>query len=77
MMKLVQPFVAGLIGVVLLMIGRWGRRNAMTLVPLTLSVEAREKKARVMRRGAVSCQILGVLIVAVAVINAVAIMVET
>lgn len=55
-----------LFGVVLaavpLVLGWWGRRYAAALVPPTLSAEARTRKERELRRGALALSALGVLV---------------
>jgi hypothetical protein len=42
-------------------LGRWGRRNAPTLVPTTYSPECRAKDMRSLRRGAATCLFAGAL----------------
>ena len=54
-----------LLGVAMFAVGRWGMKNMADLVPPELDSEAQEKKTRVMRRGAVIVQIVGVVFVVV------------
>lgn len=51
------------VGVVLVAMGRWGSRNALALVPPSLPSPYRERRGRVLVRGARTCQILGVVFV--------------
>lgn len=51
-----------LFAAILLLIGWWGRRNAATLVPPSLSAESRARKERELRRGAFAMVGFGVLV---------------
>lgn len=51
----------------LLLIGRWGRRNASNLAPATTSVERRRHHEQVLRRGAMACQLVGGMLVLMAI----------
>lgn len=51
-----------------LAVGRWGRRNAPDLVPVTLSADARATKERSLRRGARSITVLGWLFAVLGVV---------
>lgn len=53
----------------LILVGAWGRANGHVLVPSSLPDEFQESRVRAIRRGALVCQILGVLF-ALAVIPA-------
>lgn len=56
---------------VFLLVGQWGWRNAETLVPPTQSLPAKERKLRALRRGAVICHVLAVVIVGLALAAAI------
>jgi hypothetical protein len=45
----------------LMLLGRWGARNAEILVPTSLDEHERERKKRVLARGSLGCQCLAVL----------------
>lgn len=55
---MISGIVALVLAAVLLVVGRWGRRNAAGLVPSSLSASARQDKERVVRRGGTTCQIV-------------------
>lgn len=50
-----------LLGGMVFLVGLWGRRHAAVLVPMGLPPDARERRERSLRRGAVACQVVGVL----------------
>lgn len=52
------------VGIVLVVLGRWGSRNALALVPPSLAESERRRRERVLARGAITCQVLGVVFVA-------------
>lgn len=54
-------------GAVMFGIGYWGRRNAGSLMPATMSTSGRRSRERAIRRGAVFCQIGGWVFAALAV----------
>lgn len=58
------------IAAVLFLLGRWGYTNSERLAPHLLSDESRHHRTRILRRGAVTCQVVAVLFVAIAVIGA-------
>lgn len=60
-----------LLGAMVFLVGWWGRRHVAALVPPTLPPDEREKRERTLRRGALTCQAVGVLF---AVVGAVAVM---
>jgi hypothetical protein len=41
--------------VVLVLLGRWGRRNTAQLIPLALAPDDRVRQERVLRRGTLTC----------------------
>ncbi|WP_245773965.1 hypothetical protein [Pseudonocardia ammonioxydans] len=51
------------LGIITVVIGVWGRRNAGHLVPASLPTQDRAKRERTLRRGAWACQIVGTLFV--------------
>jgi hypothetical protein len=51
--------VSLLFAAVLFAIGRWGRRNAASLVPTALSEAGQRSQELVLRRGSVACQLVG------------------
>lgn len=57
------------LGAAVILVGVWGRRNAASLLPATLSTEDRRRKLVVYRRGALACQIAGVLLISVGVVS--------
>ncbi|MDN5747983.1 MAG: hypothetical protein L0H64_05640 [Pseudonocardia sp.] len=66
--------IANLAGSVLLggaavLVGVWGRRYAASLLPPTLPAEDRRRRAVVYRRGALACQVAGVLLISVGVLS--------
>ncbi|WP_308259052.1 hypothetical protein [Pseudonocardia sp. H11422] len=58
---------AGL-GIVLALIGRWGRRNAADLTPSTLPADERHRREGVLRRGGAACQVVGLLFVGAGIV---------
>lgn len=61
MTSLVDSITCFGLGLGLLLLGRWGMRNAEHLVPATLSEHERERKERVLSRGSLACQFLAVV----------------
>ena len=57
------------LGTAVLLVGVWGRRNAASLLPATLTIEDRRRKVGVYRRGALACQVAGVLLISVGVVS--------
>lgn len=55
--------VVAALGAGLLALGHWGRRHPEQLVPSTLAARAHQRKLREYRRGAIACQIVGVVLV--------------
>lgn len=55
--------VFGVLAVLGFGLGRWGQTHVRDLVPRTLEVRERIIRERVMRRGAISCQIAAGLLV--------------
>lgn len=55
----------------LVVLGRWGVRNAHSVVPHALPEADRERRQRVIVRGAVVCQGVAALFVAMAVLRVV------
>lgn len=47
-------------------LGQWGRRCAEFLVPRHFSASEREHRLRVLRRGGVTCQVIGAAFLALA-----------
>ena len=45
----------------LMLVGRWGRRRAAALVPTSVCSTDRDRRIVAMRRGAIACEVLGVL----------------
>lgn len=64
------------LAIVLYVLGLWGRINAGDLPPLALPEEEREHRSRVLRRGAVTCQFVAVLLAVIAAIELIAILAE-
>lgn len=58
-----------LLGAAVLLVGVWGRRNATSLLPVTLTAEDRRRRVVVYRRGALACQVAGLLLISVGVIS--------
>ena len=56
-------------GILMFLLGRWGRREATALVPPSLPAAERTKRERVYRRGAMVLQIVGVLFLLVIVVG--------
>ncbi len=54
---------------ILVLLGRWGYRNAENLAPPLLAEESREHRTRVVRRGAIACYAAAVVFVAIAIIG--------
>lgn len=55
------------VSVLLVLLGSWGRRNAVRLVPQTISPEDHLRQVRVLRRGSVACYVAAALLVLAAV----------
>lgn len=55
----------GLLAGGLLLLGRWGIRNATRLAPQSLPENERQRRARVMRRGSVACWVAAGALLAV------------
>ncbi|MPY78514.1 MAG: hypothetical protein GEV04_08460 [Actinophytocola sp.] len=51
------------VAAVLAPLGRWGYRNAATLLPAALPEQERDRRQQVLRRGAVTAQAVAVLFV--------------
>lgn len=47
---------------VLVLLGRWGKRNANTLVPSAFSDEGRRQRAQSIRRNGTACQVFACLL---------------
>lgn len=58
------------LGALLVVLGWWGVRNAATAAPAALPEHDRKRRARVVRRGAITCQVLAVVFLVVGVANA-------
>ncbi|MDT7621558.1 MAG: hypothetical protein QOF99_2459 [Pseudonocardiales bacterium] len=56
-----------LFGIALYLVGRWGMRNATRLVHPSLEPEECARRARTYRRGAIFCQVVGIVLVAAVV----------
>ncbi|MHA6793055.1 hypothetical protein ACVGVM_05945 [Pseudonocardia bannensis] len=56
------------LGVVLVLIGHWGRRNAAGLTPPTLPADERHRREGVLRRGGAACQMVGLLFVGAGIV---------
>lgn len=50
------------LGAAVFAVGGWARRNAAHLPPRTLPADARERRVATLRRGAVVCQVVGMLL---------------
>ncbi|WP_131770138.1 hypothetical protein [Candidatus Protofrankia californiensis] len=50
------------LGAAVFMIGRWGHSNAEALVPARLPDDNRGRRVRAARRGAIACQVAGVIL---------------
>lgn len=59
------------LGVLLGVLSLWGVRHASETVPVTLPEHDRLRRARVLRRGAVACGLLGVVFVTMGVLDAI------
>lgn len=57
------PF--GIAALILILLGRWGMRNARRAVSPSLPAGERERRARVLRRGSVCCWVVACLLLAV------------
>jgi hypothetical protein len=55
----------------LALIGRWGRRNAHSLVLASLPGAEREHRIRVLRRGGLSCHVAAAALILIVVVNTV------
>jgi hypothetical protein len=51
------------VGMLLFLMGHWGTRRALTLVPECLGEDERNHRALVLRRGGRACQVAGVIFV--------------
>lgn len=60
------------VAAVLAPLGRWGYRNAADLLPDALPDEERDRRGRVLRRGAVVAQAVAVLFLLAGVLRALA-----
>lgn len=54
---------------ILLLIGRWGYRNADTLAPSLLAEEKQDQRSRVIRRGAIACYGAAAIFVVIMIIG--------
>jgi hypothetical protein len=68
--------VALLFAATLYPIGRWGHRNAASLVPMGYSADGKRDKERVLRRGSLACQVVAVACLLIAIAELVAWAVE-
>ena len=66
---MIIPIGAALLAAALYAVGKWGRDNAAELVPQVYSREGRRHKEKVLRRGAVSCQVFAAMLLAFAVLT--------
>lgn len=67
--------VAEVVGLIVLAVafvvfGHWARRHVDWMLPGTLSRDGREQKRRQYRRGATTCQVVGVLALVLAISKA-------
>lgn len=62
--------ISVMLGGMLAVLGWWGFRNAAAVVTETLPEPDRRRRERVLRRGAVACQVLAVVFVATGVLGA-------
>lgn len=63
--------VTAVLGLSLLGLGRWVRRRFAELVPPSLDEPERVRRAAVLRRGGITCQAVGWLFLALAVLSGV------
>ena len=52
-----------LLGLALVLLGRWGAGNAHASAPRTLPEAERERRERVVLRGSAVCQVIGVVFI--------------
>lgn len=64
-MNVLLPLI---LAILLYLLGIWGRVNAESLAPPSLPDEARRQRVRVLRRGAVTCQVLAFIFVGISTI---------
>jgi hypothetical protein len=70
MTALYDGYTAVAVGAVLAVLGWWGSRNAAVAVPATLPEHDRRRRARVIIRGSITCQVVGAVLMAVGVLRA-------
>lgn len=58
-----------LLAAALYLVGKWGRDNAAELVPRVYSREGQRHKAKVLRRGGISCQVFAAMLLAFALLT--------
>jgi ABC-type Fe3+ transport system permease subunit len=54
----------------LVLIGRWGRRNAESLAPRGMPERERAQRAGVLRRGGIACHVVACLLATAGVLSA-------
>lgn len=59
----------GCLGAALVLFGRWGSRHTSYLAPRGLREDERDRRERVLARGAVACQVVGVIFLGAVVVS--------
>lgn len=66
--QVAHALVLGAFGLVVTLVGRWGREHAVALVPGHLEVFDREKRIRTLERGGFACYVGGLVLLGAAVL---------
>lgn len=69
MSEVADVFTCALVAAVLAPLGWWGFRNAETLAPVDLPEDERDRRERILRRGAVTAQAVAVLFLVAGVLR--------
>lgn len=67
--EVLHAVVLAVVGAAVAVVGRWGRANAIALVPDHFEVYDRERRIRSLRRGGFACLAAGIVMMAAAVLT--------